>query len=96
MPDFARERDSLFAATAASDTMDDAFLSFEGTGQLAGYRWLFDPQGGGLAPEIALHGTRRGGKFWSQDEGPALYLVLDRLADWPTWAYAATAEGAPA
>lgn len=75
--------------------LDDAFLSFEGAGQLAGYRWLIHPQGGALAPEVALPGTRRGGRFWSQDEGLALYLVLDRLAsDWPVRAYADDAEGA--
>lgn len=73
-------------------SLDDAFLSFEGAGQLAGYRWLIHPRGGGLAPETALQGMRRGGAFWSQDEGLALYLVLDRLSPgWPLQAYDTTA-----
>ena len=63
---------------------EDLFLTIEGTGQYALYRWLTDPQGGGMAKPDALAFARRDGKRWSQDQGLALYLVLDRLwIDWP-------------
>jgi hypothetical protein len=63
---------------------EDIFLTMEGTGQFAAYQWLVDPLGGGLQPSEALDFVRRDGGVWSQDEGLALFLVLQRLsADWP-------------
>ena len=41
------------------------------------------PEGGGLTPADALRGVRRNGRWWSQDEGLALMLVVDRLL--PGW-----------
>jgi hypothetical protein len=58
---------------------EDIFLSMEGSGQWAAYRWLIDPRGGALRPEEALPFIRRGGRRWSQDEGLALLLVVSRL-----------------
>lgn len=63
--------------------LEDVFLSMEGAAQWAGYAWLTDAEGGGVAPQRALPGMRRGGLQWSQDEGLAIYLVLDRLV--PDW-----------
>lgn len=75
--------------------LDDAFLSFEGAGQWVAYRWLHHPAGGGFDAALALSGLRRGGRFWSQDEGLALFLVLDRLDPaWPERAYGHPAAGA--
>ena len=75
--------------------LDDAFLSFEGAGQWAGYAWLVHPEGGDLAEETAWVGFRRGGRFWSQDEGLALFLVVDRLLpDWPALAFGPRPAGA--
>ena len=86
---FFTGQDAFFAP------LDDAFLSFEGAGQLAAYRWLVHPAGGALDAELALKGLRRGGSFWSQDEGLALFLVLDRLHPaWSERAYAQPAAGA--
>ncbi len=76
-------------------TLDDAFLSFEGAGQFAAYGWLIHPQGGGIERSVASDGLRRGGKFWSQDEGLGLFLALDQLLpDWPSYAYKVPADGA--
>jgi hypothetical protein len=60
--------------------LEDIFLNFEGVANWAAYRALIAR---GVAPEQALPELRRGGKWWSQDEGLALLLVLDRLdAPW--------------
>jgi len=58
---------------------EDLFLTMEGSGQLAAYKWLVDPKGGGLSESEALKLARRDGRHWSQDEGIALFLVLERL-----------------
>jgi hypothetical protein len=62
---------------------EDIFLTLEGTGQYASYRWLINADGGHMQSTAAVTFLRRGGKRWSQDEGLALFLVLDRLRrDW--------------
>jgi len=62
----------------------------EGVAEWAGYSRLIHPQGLGIAPEVALPGMRRGGRQWSQDEGLAIFLVVDRLVpDWQARAFAA-------
>jgi hypothetical protein len=111
---YTAERDTLFAAAAATDDaqarqwaaqaleqmrarrarwftadkaafapMDDVFLTIEGMGQWLIYQYFRSPEGGGLSPADALRGVRRGGRWWSQDEGLALILVVDRLL--PGW-----------
>ena len=62
---------------------DDVFLSMEGLGQWAAYAWLVDPKGAGVDPALALPEMRRGGKHWTQEEGLAIFLVIDRLL--PGW-----------
>lgn len=69
-------------------TLDDVFLAFEGVAQWTGYAWLIHPEGGEFRPDVTRKGFRRGGRQWSQDEGFALLLVVDRLLpDWPTLAF---------
>jgi hypothetical protein len=63
---------------------DDLFLTMEGFGQWSAYAWLSDPRGGGLAPAAARSKMRGSRKWWSQEEGLAMFLVIDRLA--PGWA----------
>lgn len=63
---------------------DDIFLTMEGFGQWNGYAWLADPKGGGLAPAAAREKMRGHRKWWSQEEGLALFLVIDRFV--PSWA----------
>jgi hypothetical protein len=62
---------------------DDVFLTMEGSSQWLVYRYFVSPEGGAFEPAAALAETRRGGRWWSQDEGLALVLVLDRLL--PDW-----------
>ena len=68
---------------------DDLFLTMEGFGQWVGFAWLADPAGGGLEATAAEEKMRGGGGWWSQDEGLALFLVIDRFVpDWPRRAFA--------
>jgi hypothetical protein len=67
--------------------LEDVFLTLEGVGNFAGYAWLVHAEGGAMPPEVAVAGMRRGGRRWSQDEGMAIFLVLQRLN--PHWSDAA-------
>lgn len=77
-------------------TLDDEFLTLEGLGQWAAYWWLTSPQGMKIDAPIAQRELRRGGKRWAQDQGLALFLVVNRLVpNWQSRAFAprpATAE----
>ena len=67
---------------------DDVFLTLEGTGNWAAWKWLTDPRGGGLSPTDATAFVRGGGNQWSQDEGLGIMLAIDRLTpDWPALAF---------
>jgi len=66
--------------------IDNFFLTMEGLGQYSMYLWLIDPRGGNIKKEIAIAGVRRGRKRWSQDEGFALFLILDQLTKSKNWA----------
>ena len=63
--------------------LDNLFLQMEGLGQWLAFAWYVSPRGAGLAPATVLPEVRRGGRFWTQDEGLALFLVVDRLS--PGW-----------
>lgn len=63
--------------------LDQIFLTMEGMGQWLILRHFLSPEGGSVAPERAVRAVRRGGRWWSQDEGLALMLVVDRLL--PGW-----------
>lgn len=77
-------RDRWFGGPQASWTQyDDVFLTMEGLGQWLAYSWYVSPDGLHLGPKQALREVRRGGKYWTQDEGLALFLVIDRLL--PGW-----------
>ena len=68
---------------------DDIFLTMEGFGQWTAYAWLADPKGGALtqgAAEEKMRGRRR---WWTQEEGLSLFLVIDRFVpDWSQRAFA--------
>jgi hypothetical protein len=71
--------------------LEDLFLTMEGVAQWVSYSWLIHPHGGARADRSAtLAAFRRGGRRWSQDEGLALFLVIDRLV--PDWRRRAFAE----
>ena len=60
-------------------TAEDLFLSMEGAGQYVGYSWLIDPQGGGVSREVAMARFGAGPRWWSQAQGLALVLAVERL-----------------
>ena len=76
----ARRRDFFVGTDAPYAEAEDLFLTMEGLAQWLAYRWLVDPRGGAMSVADALPFMRRGGRRWSQDEGLALLLVLERLA----------------
>ena len=63
---------------------EDLWLSFEGSGQWAGYEWVIHPQGANVAPAIAIPNFAGRSGWWSQNEGLAIFLALDRIAG-PGW-----------
>ncbi len=60
---------------------DDVFVTLEGVGQYVAFRWFARQPGVDRA--LALAEARRGGRYWSQDEGLGLALSLDAVS--PTW-----------
>lgn len=79
-----RHRRWFTGKDAALARIEDLFLSLEGSAQWAAYQWLVDPEGGGVDPRVAFGSFGWRGKWWSQNEGFALFMVLDRLAG-PGW-----------
>jgi hypothetical protein len=73
--------------------IDDVFLTMEGLGQWTAYAWLTDKQGPNLDPARVLPEVRRKRNRWTQDEGLALFLVVNRLVlDWQKQAFAPNPE----
>ncbi|MEP6730093.1 MAG: hypothetical protein ABJE10_05625 [bacterium] len=69
--------------------LDEIFLTMEGLGQWTAYAWLVGDRGPHLKAAVAQREIRRGGKHWTQDEGLALFLVIDRhVKNWQTLAFA--------
>lgn len=66
--------------------IDEFFLTMEGLGQYTMYAWLTHKNGGNIPVGLAIAGVRRGKKWWSQEEGFALFLVLERLSGPGNWA----------
>jgi hypothetical protein len=71
---------------------EDIWLTFEGSGQWAGYQWLIHPRGGAQPPAEVLARFSRG-HWWSQVEGFAVVMALDRIAG-PRWKRHAFGDGA--
>ena len=53
----------------------------EGIGQYIAVAWLTHPAGGNLEIKKAVKGIRRGGKWWSQDESLAMFLVYTKISN---------------
>lgn len=66
--------------------IDEFFLTMEGLGQYTMFAWLTHKQGANLPQDIAIAGVRRGKKWWSQEEGFALFLLLGQLSEPANWA----------
>ena len=71
---------------------EDIWLTFEGAGQWAGYQWTIDPRGGAQPPAETMAKFTKG-KWWSQTEGFAVVMALDRIAG-PAWKRHAFGDGA--
>lgn len=75
--------------------LDTTFLSMEGAGQWAAYAWLAHPAGGGMERPAAVAKMLGRRRWWSQDEGLALFLVVDRLLpSWPPLVFGEKSLGA--
>lgn len=84
----ARQKRWFAGQDAGLKAYDDIFLTMEGFGQWNAYAWLSDPKGGGMTPAAAQAKMRGSRKWWSQDEGLALFLVIDRFVpDWASQAF---------
>lgn len=68
---------------------EDLWLTMEGSGQWVGYRWLVDPRGGAIPVSEAMPAFAMRSRWWSQHEGLAIALTLDRLGphDWSRHAF---------
>lgn len=71
---------------------EDIWLTFEGAGQWTGYQWLIDPRGG-AQPQAEVMARFTKGRQWSQTEGFALVMALDRIIG-PHWKRHAYGDGA--
>lgn len=64
--------------------LDDTFLSLEGAAQWAAAAWLAHPEGGRLTQDAAVAKMLGRRRWWAQDEGLGLFLLIDRLVpNWP-------------
>ena len=70
---------------------EDIWLTMEGSAQWAGYAWLIDPKGGRLQKDVVQASFTKG-KWWSQVEGFAMFMALDRLTG-PRWRAHAFVDG---
>jgi hypothetical protein len=74
--------------------LDDTFLSMEGAAQWAAAAWLAHPKGGGLTREAAVAKMLGKRRWWVQDEGLQIFLVVDRLVPgWPLLVFNEPAMG---
>lgn len=82
----ARQANYFTGKYTAFTPIDDFFLTMEGLGQYAMYAWLKHAEGANIPQEQVITGVRRGKKQWSQDEGFALFLILEQYAPARKWA----------
>jgi hypothetical protein len=76
-------------------TLDDTFLSLEGSAQWTAVAWLAHPKGGGLEHDKTVAKMLGKRHWWSQDEGLGLFLVVNRLwLDWPASVFGDHSPGA--
>jgi|HubBroStandDraft_4_1064222.scaffolds.fasta_scaffold04104_6 hypothetical protein len=73
--------------------IDEIFLTMEGLGQWIAYAWFTDKKGLNLDPAAVLPEVRRKRNRWTQDEGLAVFLVVNRLVpNWQKFAFAPQPE----
>jgi hypothetical protein len=69
-------------AAVAYSALEDVFLNMEGVACWSAFQ-LSRTRRPGIPPDRALEAFRGNRKYWSQEEGLALFLVLDRFV--PDW-----------
>ncbi|HUF17960.1 MAG TPA: hypothetical protein VMS12_07945 [Thermoanaerobaculia bacterium] len=84
----ARQQRWLVGEDAWHIEAENIWLTFEGAGQWIAYQWLIHPRSGAHPTADVLARFTRG-RQWSQTEGFALVMALDRIAgpDWKRHAY---------
>jgi hypothetical protein len=87
----ARQARWLVGDDAYLAEAEDIWLTFEGAGQWTGYQWLVHPRGGAQPPADVMKRFTTG-RHWSQTEGFALVMALDRIAG-PAWKRHAFGDG---
>jgi hypothetical protein len=87
----ARQARWLVGDDAYLEEAEDIWLTFEGAGQWTGYQWLIHPRGGAQPPAEVLPRFARGSR-WSQTEGFAVVMALDRIVG-PAWKKHAFGDG---
>lgn len=71
---------------------EDIWLTFEGAGQWTAYQWQVHTEGGAQPPaDVMARFTK--GRHWSQTEGFAVVMALERIAG-PGWKLHAYGDGA--
>jgi len=83
--DLVRQRQARYFGgdNAAYAEIESLFLTMEGAGQWAAYRFALSRPWGHGSGEAALASLRGRQRAWSEDEGLALFLLLDALV--PSW-----------
>jgi hypothetical protein len=73
----------LVGADAYFVEAEDIWLTFEGAGQWVAYQWLVHPRSGAQPQDEVLARFTKG-RHWSQTEGFAVVMALDRIVG-PGW-----------
>ena len=87
----ARQQRWLVGSDSYYVEAEDIWLTFEGSGQWAAYQWWIHPHGGAVRLEDAMARFTKPG-WWSQTEGFALVMALDRIVG-PAWKRSAFGDG---
>lgn len=75
---YARQTQYFIGTKERFKTYDDFFITMEGIGQYVAFIWLTNTKGANLDNETAVVGLRRNKKWWSQDEGLAMFLLFNK------------------
>ncbi len=87
----ARQRQARYFSgqNKAYEELESLFLTMEGVGQWAAFRLMKVRAGGNELEALKL--VRDNRRYWSQDEGLALFLLVDALVqDWQSRIFSAT------
>lgn len=89
LTDMQSRRSRYFVDEASAYlSLEDIFLTLEGSGQWLAYDWLTSSSGGNIAPDIAMKAFGLRGDKWTQHQGFLLFMILERLnTDWTKTVY---------